>query len=154
MSIRRLVLAYDLEPASRTALFVALEFAVGLEAALHVVHVAPHASSSGDPGRSRAERVLAAVADAGWGLGCEVTVRVVESADVVEAIVKEAAALEADLVVMGSHGRGSNAPRPLGSPAEQVLRRGSCPVVIVRASERPEDAGAAPESSGAATRGC
>lgn len=134
MPIRRLVLAYDLEPGSRTALFVALEFAVGLEAALHIVHVVPRASSNGDSKRSRAERVLAAVADAGWGLDCEVTVRVVEHADVVEAIVKEAATLEADLVVMGSRGRGSHALRPLGSPAEQVLRRGPCPVVIVRAS--------------------
>ena len=150
MPIRRLILAYDLEPASRTVLSVALELAVGLEAALHIVHVLPPASSNGDSKRTRAERVLAAVADAGWGLDCEVTVRVVENADVVEAIVKEAAARETDLVVMGSRGQGRPAERPLGSPAEQVLRRGPCRVLIVRAGDNP---GAAPES-GAAPRGC
>jgi nucleotide-binding universal stress UspA family protein len=134
MPIRRLVMAYDLEPGSRTVLFAALEFAARLEAELHVVHVAPRASGNGESERTRAERALAAVADVGWSLGCEVTVHVVEDADVVETIVRRAAELEADLVVMGSRGRRNHPQDPLGSPAEQVVRRGPCPVVIVRAT--------------------
>jgi nucleotide-binding universal stress UspA family protein len=150
MPIGRLVLAYDLEPGSRTVLFTALELAARLEAELHVVHVVPRASGNGASERTRAERALAAVADTGWSLGCEMTPHVVENADVVEAILKEAVALEADLVVMGSRGRRSQAQPPLRSAAEQVVRRGPCPVVIVRASEGGSEAPA----RGADTGGC
>jgi nucleotide-binding universal stress UspA family protein len=149
MPIRRLVMAYDLEPGSRAVLFAALEFASRLEAELHVLHVVPCASGNGASERTRAERALAAVADIGWSLGCEVTARVVENGDVVETIVKEAAEREADLVVMGSRGGRSHAQHPLGSPAEQVVRRGPCPVVVVRAGNGGECS-----VRGAETGGC
>jgi nucleotide-binding universal stress UspA family protein len=148
MPIRRLVLACDLEPGSRATIFAALEFAVRLEAELHLLHVVSKAARNADSERTSAERALAAVAETAWSLGCEVSAHVVESADVVEAIVKEAAALEADLVVMGSRGRGSHAQDPFGSPAEQVVRRGACPVVIVRTGESGAEGTAGRADSG------
>jgi hypothetical protein len=55
------------------------------------------------------------------------------------AIVQLAVDVEADLVVVGTHGRGWLAHFLLGSVAEGVVRRAPCPVLVVR----PEGATAA-----------
>jgi universal stress protein A len=48
------------------------------------------------------------------------------------AIVRYAADSGIDLIVVGSHGRGPLPRLLLGSVAEQVLRRATCPVLVVR----------------------
>lgn len=53
-------------------------------------------------------------------------------------IVDYAATLGADLIVMGTHGRGGMAHLLLGSVAERVVRTAPCPVLTIR--ERPADA--------------
>lgn len=60
-----------------------------------------------------------------------VDVRVVEALPV-EAILAEAAAVHADWIVMGTHGRGGINRWMLGSVAERVLRESAIPVVTVR----------------------
>ena len=45
-------------------------------------------------------------------------------------------AREADLIVMGTHGRSGIAHALLGSVEERVIRNSSCPVLIVRAPEQ------------------
>jgi universal stress protein A len=55
----------------------------------------------------------------------------VVSGDPSKAIVEQAALLHADLIVMGTHGRGGAARWLLGSVAEAVLRRAECPVLVV-----------------------
>ena len=40
---------------------------------------------------------------------------------------------DADLIVMGTHGRGGIAHVLMGSVAEQVVRAAPCPVLLVRA---------------------
>lgn len=47
-------------------------------------------------------------------------------------IVKQAAAVEADLIVLGTHGRTGIKRLLLGSVAENVVRTASCPVFVVR----------------------
>jgi len=47
-------------------------------------------------------------------------------------ILEEIAELDADLVVMGTHGRTHLDHMLLGSVAERVLRRAPCPVLVVR----------------------
>ena len=54
-----------------------------------------------------------------------------ESPDVHGVIVARAAALPADLIVMGSHGRSGLKGVLLGSVAERVLRAAPCPVMVV-----------------------
>jgi nucleotide-binding universal stress UspA family protein len=49
-----------------------------------------------------------------------------------DAIVEAAAEEKADLIVMGTHGRGGLSRVLLGSVAEHVLRKAACPVLTVR----------------------
>jgi nucleotide-binding universal stress UspA family protein len=50
----------------------------------------------------------------------------------VDQIVCQAEELDADLVVIGSHGRGGLADVTLGSTSRRVLRRCAMPVLVVR----------------------
>ncbi|MCI0705056.1 MAG: universal stress protein [Planctomycetia bacterium] len=57
----------------------------------------------------------------------------VESGDPVEVILGVAQERPADLIVMGTHGRTGLRRLIMGSVAEQVVRRASCPVLTVTA---------------------
>jgi len=49
----------------------------------------------------------------------------------VETIIQEAEKFEADMIVLGSHGRGAVSRLLVGSVSEGVLREATCPIVIV-----------------------
>ena len=49
-----------------------------------------------------------------------------------EAVLKAARDLDADLIVMGTHGRRGLAHLMIGSVAERVVRAAPCPVLTVR----------------------
>jgi nucleotide-binding universal stress UspA family protein len=68
------------------------------------------------------------------GSGVPIDVALSEGA-VVRTIVETAAQLPADLIVMGSHGRGGVEHLVLGSVTEKVLRKAHCPVLIVPPAE-------------------
>jgi hypothetical protein len=53
-------------------------------------------------------------------------------------IVSLAAALDADLIVVGTHGRRGIRRAVLGSVAERVVRTAGCPVFVARAKAHPE----------------
>jgi nucleotide-binding universal stress UspA family protein len=56
----------------------------------------------------------------------------VEAGEPSDGILEAARAVRADLIVMGTHGRTGIARLLLGSVAEAVLRRATCPVLTVR----------------------
>jgi nucleotide-binding universal stress UspA family protein len=60
---------------------------------------------------------------------CEHCVR---QGDVADEILAAARLWRPDLIVVGSHGRGRLATLLLGSTAEDLVRRASCPVIVVR----------------------
>jgi hypothetical protein len=59
--------------------------------------------------------------------------RRVEEGDAVEAILRVAQEVRADLLVMGTHGRTGLGRLLMGSVAEQVVRKAACPVLTVKA---------------------
>jgi len=75
----------------------------------------------------RAERVRAA------GLPCDT--KIIEGSAVPE-ITQRGRSIGADLIVVGTHGRTGLAHAMLGSVAERVVRRASCPVLTVPFSKK------------------
>lgn len=58
----------------------------------------------------------------------------VAEGDPAEEVLRLAERLQCDLIVMGTHGRSGLARVLTGSVAEEVLRKSSCPVLVVRAA--------------------
>ena len=53
-----------------------------------------------------------------------------------ETMLKEASKLDVDIIVVGSHGRGSMHQLLMGSVSEGVIRRSECPILVVPTHER------------------
>jgi nucleotide-binding universal stress UspA family protein len=69
------------------------------------------------------------------GKGYDVHALLVQGATT-EKILQEAKRLEADMIVVGSHGHGALQKLLVGSVAEGILRKAPCPVLIVPRSAR------------------
>ena len=59
-------------------------------------------------------------------------VRKVTRGDPFVEIIRYAKSVDADLIVLGTHGRGAIAHMLLGNVAEMVVRKAHCPVLVVR----------------------
>jgi nucleotide-binding universal stress UspA family protein len=81
--------------------------------------------------KEQADRRLEEVAESRLPKEIEVELRCTEGVPHVE-IVRLAQENNADLIVMATHGRGFISHLLLGSTTEQVIRRSSCPVLVVR----------------------
>ena len=66
-----------------------------------------------------------------------VTERVVRHGPAAEEIIAYAGEMQADLIVMGTHGRTGIVHVLLGSIAEKVVRKAPCPVLTVRPHAHP-----------------
>ncbi len=58
--------------------------------------------------------------------------RILEEGDPAAAILRKAEAAGCDLIVMGTHGRGEEFRRAMGSVAEEVSQHAPCPVITVK----------------------
>ena len=65
------------------------------------------------------------------GIDCKILITI---GDPARTIIKQAAKLNADVVIMATHGRGAIGRFLLGSVAEHVVRRAPCKVLTVRPS--------------------
>lgn len=150
--VTRIVVGVDGSEESHQALAWAVEEARRWGASLRIVHawrppeaylfdapavVRPELDEAlRDVGRRVVEDALAAVLS-GSDPGVEIERRVLPEPPV-EALL--AAAADADLLVIGSRGRGGFAGLLLGSVSQQVAHHAPCPVVVVRALEEREAA--------------
>ena len=145
--IRRILLATDLSSASEEASLQALDLAHDLGAELLIVSVIDLRSlrlpggrfgARLDQVRSGREASAQELVSRGRAAGVHVTFLIWEG-DPGEAIVDAAQSEQVDLVVVGSHGRGSVGRFFLGSVSDHVVHNAHCPVVVVRAraSEEP-----------------
>jgi nucleotide-binding universal stress UspA family protein len=144
-SARRLLLATDLSDASASATDQAFELAGRLGASLLVVSVIDPGSLLLPGGRVRAridqvrerrEQLAQVLVERGRDEGVEVSF-LVWTGDPGDEIVEAARSERADMVLVGSHGRGAVGRFFLGSVSEHVVRHAPCPVLVVRPMETP-----------------
>ena len=143
LGFKTIIVATDFSPVSDLALEYARTLAHRFDAALHIVHVVedpfpaaevyvPEMSDFRIRFVADAEKRLAsAVADPVSAPGTW-EVRIGNPARM---ICEVAATQNADLIVMGTHGRGAFGHLFMGSVAERVVRTAPCPVLTVRDSE-------------------
>ena len=151
--MKKIVIATDGSPSAREALEFGLELAVEQDAEPIVVHVAPAldvlpASSFGMPGalpheltqhdRALLEEAASFAAEEGVEAKTELLI-----GDPVDEIVAYADSIDADLIVVGSRGRGAVASALLGSVSRGVLHEARRPVLVVRHARVREQAPAA-----------
>ncbi|HWB10816.1 MAG TPA: universal stress protein [Pirellulales bacterium] len=134
------------------ALPVALSIARRAQAALFIAHVhVPYAMAYGDSLPPFADSVEDKIIEREQSYLSEATQRLtaassvpvssrfVEGAAVAEAIETAAAVNQADLIVMTTHGHGPLSRLWLGSVADELIRRASLPVLLVRPREATAD---------------
>jgi nucleotide-binding universal stress UspA family protein len=139
--VPNILVAFDFDPASDTALTYGRELARRFGARLHVLHVIENyflRPIASDP------HVL--VARASQQVSDRLTdedraelraMAVVEMSDTpADAIVEYATKASVDLIIVGTHGRRAFDRLLMGSVAERVVRIASCPVLAVRHPER------------------
>ena len=134
------VLATDLSATSEAATTAALDLAGTLGARLLAVSVIDPGSlrlpggrfrQRVDQVRSEREHVAQSLVARGRSIGVPVDFLVWEG-DPGESIIEAARAEGADLIVVGSHGRGTVGRVLIGSVSDHVVRNAPCPVLVVR----------------------
>ena len=139
MTLTRILLPTDFSDTAQHALDYARELAGRFGASVHLLHVVP------DPMQNWATEAMPVVSDLAerWKADAErrleeirldgpQTVRAVRIGHAFVEILQYAADNAIDMIVMGTHGRGPVQHLLLGSVAEKVVRKASCPVLTVK----------------------
>jgi len=145
-TMKRIVVATDFSDASYGAVNYAKQLARYFSAKVLLVHVIDMMRSvqeNGLPGMSPPERIDAAEEELQKvaeglsfdGVRCAMTVRVGTIREVISNLIEER---DADLLVIGTRGKGFKNGEGLGSVAEMLLRAVSCPVLTVARQVRQD----------------
>ena len=139
----KLLVGVDLAKSTEKVVKQAEELARSLSASVWLLHVAePEPDFVGlDVGPQHVRDSLSqefhqehvriqSIADTLRSKGMEATALLVQGATA-ETILREAAKLQVDMIVLGSHGRGPVQQIMLGSASAGVLHKAECPVLIV-----------------------
>lgn len=145
ISMRTVLVATDFSEPSEVAVRYGRALSEAFNASLHILHVVP--DSMALPWATMADGLAMADVQRQWereaherletliaepersGLRLSL---VVKAGDPVRQITGYAAEKGADIIVLGTHGRGPVAHMLMGSVAERVVRTAPCPVLTVR----------------------
>ena len=138
IEINRILCPIDFSEYSDHALRYAMKLASWYRARLHVLHVMPpmppsSTSELAAAGRRLVGRNLESALERWRTPDVDVTGELLESADPAARIIERADALDADLIVTGSHGRKGLHRVMLGSVVEPLLHRARRPMLILPA---------------------
>jgi nucleotide-binding universal stress UspA family protein len=134
----RILLAVDGSPKSEKTILIALDMAERYGSAVTIVHIREHERYEGSdvdlgppiPAEELVNDVLTRFRDK--GIEAHGEIRRVSSGDTPEQIVKVAAAVEAELIILGSRGMSEWKSLMLGGVANKVVQHAMCPVLLVR----------------------
>ena len=126
---QRILLGYDGSEDSEKAAAIAVALAQKFEATIIVCHAFGHMPVTSKP--SEVRRLVNPLVDRLNKLGIPTLVSIPDSLPA-QGILDAAEEHRADLIIMGSRGRGTFANLLLGSTSERVLRYAKVPVMIAR----------------------
>ncbi len=142
--IKTIVVPVDGSAPALEALAYACDLGASLHAAIEICYAIDYIALPGNLGKppesapdfltEDGELVLAKACATARRLGVKARAHLVRGS-VVDAILHFADETSADLVVMGTHGRGGFRRLVLGSVAESVARRSTIPVLLVRGAK-------------------
>jgi nucleotide-binding universal stress UspA family protein len=152
LHLRKVLYPTDFSSCARSALDDAIFWAQEFDAELHMLHaVVLHQADPANPdkqfpGQSELTQSLYEVAGSQLahlaGLPAETGIRIIQETQpgysAAEVILDHAQEIDADLIVMGTHGRRALTRAFLGSVADRVVRNAQCPVVTIRREEAAE----------------
>jgi nucleotide-binding universal stress UspA family protein len=147
--LKKILVATDFGESSEAALMYGRDLARGFDATLDVLHVVQHAymqfgteayvsvlpDLQRDVEDAAKTRLQALLGDEDR-TALHATPVILTSSAPASAIVDYANEARIDLIIMGTHGRGTVAHMLMGSVAERVVRTAPCPVLTVRHPER------------------
>jgi nucleotide-binding universal stress UspA family protein len=155
-AVKTILVPVDFSDYTATTLDLASELAAATAARIALVHVAPafvtelrHVPVPSNEREFVAQRLrqehrdLQALAKSLDARGCEVVALMIEGPTVTK-LLDEIHRLDADLVVMGSHGHGRFHSMVVGSVCDAIVRQSPVPVMVVprarrTAAERADD---------------
>jgi nucleotide-binding universal stress UspA family protein len=152
-TVTRILVPTDFSTASGAALDFAKTLAVRFGASLHLLHVledpyvtgafaadvyAPPPAGLRESWLRNAETTMASLLTDTDKMTFNATTDVVFG-PIAHTIVERASEMGADLIVMGTHGRGGVAHLLMGSVAERVVRTAGCPVLTTRGFEMAKE---------------
>jgi nucleotide-binding universal stress UspA family protein len=126
---RKILLGYDGSEDSEKAAALAVSLALKYDAAIIVCHAFGHMPMTAKP--SEVRRLVNPVVERLTKLGITTQVSIPDSVPA-QGILDAADEHQADLIIMGSRGRGTFANLLLGSTSERVLRYSKVPVLVAR----------------------
>lgn len=142
--LNRILVPVDFSDCSRKALQYALPFAKEFEASILLLHVVTPFLPPAEMAMVDVSELELKMRESGGRELAALRAAVAKEAPVETAlrvgrpdteIVRAARELDADMIVISTHGRTGLAHMFMGSTAEQVVRRAGCPVFVVRERE-------------------
>ena len=139
---KKILVPIDFSETSKHALAYAQTVAKALDASIHLLHVIPDPRS--EPWAIEATGINLGGVLQSWQADAQkrldelavdaVAEQVIKTGQPFPEITRYAESHGIDLIVMGTHGRGAVEHMVLGSVAEKVVRKSTCPVLTVRGS--------------------
>jgi nucleotide-binding universal stress UspA family protein len=144
MNFEKALIAVDEDPIAARAAEVGVDLARSLHAQIALIYaIDPSSIFAPEAGMAADELALTAERD-GMRVMADFRARLPAGTQALQfipqgqagtEIIKAAREWEADLIVIGSHGRRGITRALVGSVAEAVMRHAPCPVLVVRAKE-------------------
>ncbi|MFS8616522.1 MAG: universal stress protein [Solitalea sp.] len=141
LDFKKILIAVDDSPFSERAVQTGYRLAHATEGEVTLIHVIDITLAAGDMmSGAFAPELLQSVKDSGAKLLADITARYAQDVPTrvlmpedrpVQGILKIAAEWQPHLIVLGTHGRTGLEHLLMGSVAEQVVRKATCPVLVV-----------------------
>jgi universal stress protein A len=149
ITLKQILVATDFGEPADNAMTYGRHFARAFSATLHVVHVVNDLATAAPLSEvpmdlTKVQAQLTAEAQASLDAlvtdddrrSLDVRPIILTSASPARAILDYAREVHADIIIVGTHGRGGLAEFFLGSVAQKIVRSAPCPVLTVRTNER------------------